>query len=186
MTGKIVMVIGPSGVGKGTVVRELRARYPEIWFSISATTRAPRPGETNGVDYYYLTDDEFTELEESGGMLETAEVFGMNRYGTIAAPVDQAVADGKIALLEIDLDGARQVKAARPDAFGVFIAPPSFEELSRRLVGRGTEDPAAIAARLETARNELLAIDEFDAYVVNDSVESAARQLAELIGLPPR
>lgn len=186
MSGKLVIVVGPSGVGKGTIVRELRSRYPEIWFSISATTRLPRPGELDGVHYHFITDEEFLALEQSGGMLETAEVFGLNRYGTMAAPVDAAVERGEIALLEIDLDGARQVKAARPDALGIFIAPPSFDELARRLTGRATETPEAIAARLETARTELCAIDEFDAVVVNDSVDTAVQKLAEIIGLPSR
>ncbi|MDN5557900.1 MAG: guanylate kinase [Ruaniaceae bacterium] len=186
MTGRLVVIAGPSGVGKGTVVRRLRMLYPELWLSISATTRAPRPGERDGVEYHFISDEEFLLLERSGGMLETAEVFGLNRYGTMAAPVDEAVARGNIALLEIDLDGARQVKARRPEALTVFIAPPGFDELVRRLEGRGTETPESVAARLATAREELLAIDEFDAVVVNDSVEAAARELAEIIGLPSR
>ena len=186
MTGRLVVIVGPSGVGKGTVVRRLRSLYPEIWFSVLATTRAPRPGETHGVEYLFISEEEFLNLDTSGGMLETAEVFGLNQYGTIAAPVDEAVARGDIALLEIDIDGARQVKARRPEAFTVFIAPPSFEELARRLQSRGTETPEVVATRLATAREELLAIDEFDAVVVNDSVERAARELAEIIGLPPR
>lgn len=186
MTGQIVVIVGPSGVGKGTVVRELRSHYPEIWFSVSATTRSPRPGETDGVEYHFITDDEFTRLEDEGGMLETAEVFGLNRYGTMAGPVDDAVARGLVALLEIDLDGARQVKLRRPEALSVFIAPPSFNELARRLESRGTENEDALTARLTTAREELRAIGEFDAVVVNHSVEQAARELADIIGLAPR
>lgn len=189
MTGprrNLVVVAGPSGVGKGTVVRALRERHPEIWYSVSATTRSPRPGEEHGREYFFLTPEEFTALERGGGMLETAKVFGLNRYGTPAAPVERALAEGKVVLLEVDLDGARQIRAKRPDAYMVFIAPPSFEELARRLTGRGTETTAERERRLATAREELAAAREFDAVVTNDTVERAAGELAELLGLAPR
>lgn len=182
----LFVISGPSGVGKGTVIRALRQAYPGLWLSVSATTRAPRPGEVDGVHYHFISHDDFAGLIERGEMLEWAEVFGMNRYGTMRAPVDDALARGDVAILELDLEGARQVKAAREDARTIFIAPPSFEELARRLEGRGTETDEARAARLSTARTELAAADEFDDIVVNDSVDRAARELAKAMGLPAR
>ncbi len=179
----LAVVVGPSGVGKGTVIRELLARHPEVWLSISATTRAPRPGEVDGVHYTFVSDPEFDDLVASGGMLEWAEVFGMNRYGTPRAPVEEHLAGGSDVLLELDLAGARQVRHTAPDALQVFIAPPSFAELEERLRGRGTETSEARERRLATAREELAAVDEFDLVIVNTDVSDAAHELAVVMGL---
>ncbi|HHW84524.1 MAG TPA: guanylate kinase [Actinomycetales bacterium] len=179
----LAVVVGPSGVGKGTVIRELLARHPEVWLSISATTRAPRPGEVDGVHYTFVSDPEFDDLVASGGMLEWAEVFGMNRYGTPRAPVEEHLAGGSDVLLELDLAGARQVRHTAPDALQVFIAPPSFAELEERLRGRGTETSEARERRLATAREELAAVDEFDLVIVNADVSDAAHELAVVMGL---
>lgn len=179
----LVVVVGPSGVGKGTVIRELLAAHPEVWLSVSATTRAPRPGEVDGVHYTFVSDHEFDDLVASGGMLEWAEVFGMNRYGTPRNPVQEHLARGEDVLLEVDLAGARQVRETAPDAIQVFIAPPSFAELEGRLRGRATESDEARARRLATAHEELAAVDEFDLVIVNSDVSDAARQLAAVMGL---
>lgn len=180
---QLVVVAGPSGVGKDTVIRELFARHPEVWLSVSATTRQPRAGEKHGEHYYFVSDAEFDELVANGGMLEWAEVFGHARYGTPRAPVVEHLQTGHPVLLEIDLAGARQVRASEPSAHLVFIAPPTFEELERRLAGRGTEDAASLARRLAAARTELAAQHEFDQVIVNDDVPNCARALAAALGL---
>jgi guanylate kinase len=173
---------GPSGVGKSTVVAQVVATHPEVWLSVSATTRRPRPGETHGENYHFVDHAEFARLVESEALLEYAEFAG-NFYGTPRGPVLERLAAGVPVLLEIELQGARQVRASMPEAMLVFLAPPSWDELVRRLVGRGTESAEVIARRLETARVELAAETEFDATVVNASVESAASDLVELMHL---
>jgi len=170
-------------VGKGTVVTELRRRYPDLFVSISATTRKPRPGEIDGVHYHFVSEEEFDSLVASGQMLEWALVHGVHRYGTPRGPVQHQLDAGRPALLEIDLAGARQVRRAMPQARLVFLAPPSWDELVRRLAGRDTEDPEEQERRLVTARTELAAADEFDHVVVNDTVASATDELARLMGL---
>ena len=176
-----MVLSGPSGVGKSTVLSHLRAVHPEIWLSVSATTRPPRPGETDGVQYFFTAPDDFEKLRESGELLEWAEFAG-NRYGTPRRPVLDRLADGAPALLEIELQGARQVRAAMPEALQVFLAPPSWEELVRRLTGRGTEPPEVIERRLAAARVELAAESEFDLTLVNTSVEDVALELLKLMG----
>ncbi len=183
---RLTVLAGPTAVGKGTVSADIRARYPEVWLSVSATTRAPRPGEVDGVHYHFVTDDEFDRMVADGQLLEWAVVHGRNRYGTPRAPVEARLAKGEPALLEIDLQGARQVRASMPDARFVFLAPPSFEELERRLVGRGTEGPEERARRLATARIELAAEAEFDHVIVNDDVARATDELIATMGLPTR
>lgn len=181
---RLTVLAGPTAVGKGTVSADLRARYPQVWLSVSATTRSPRPGEVDGVHYHFVTPEEFDALEASGEMLETAVVHGRNRYGTPRRPVEERLAAGMPALLEIDLQGARRVRETMPDAQFVFLAPPSFEELERRLVGRGTEDAEERERRLATARVELAAEPEFDHVIVNDDVHRATDELVSLMGLP--
>jgi guanylate kinase len=173
---------GPSGVGKSTVVQHLRAQRPDVWLSVSATTRRPRPGETHGVEYFFVDHAEFADLVSRGELLEYAEFAG-NFYGTPRGPVVERLEAGTPVLLEIELQGARQVRASMPEALLVFLLPPSWDELVRRLVGRGTEPAEVIARRLETARVELAAESEFDATVVNASVEEAAAALVDLMGL---
>lgn len=180
---RLSVLVGPSGVGKGTVVAYLRQLYPQIALSISATTRRPRPGEEHGVNYYFLTEEEFDNLLSNNGLLEWAQVFGGKRYGTPRDAVEKFLSEGRPVLLEIDIAGARQVRQAMPDAQLIFLAPPSWEELERRLTGRGTETPEQVDARLATARVELNAQDECDAIVINDDVERAALELATLMGL---
>ncbi len=181
----LTVLAGPTAVGKGTVSTYIRDNYPEVWLSVSATTRPPRPGEQEGVHYFFKSPEEFDRLVEEGAFLEWAVVHGKNRYGTLRASVEDAIANGKAVLLEIDLQGARQVKAAMPEARFVFLAPPSWEEMVRRLVGRGTESPEEQQARLETAKIELAAEPEFDFTVVNDDVRRAADELVSLMGLTP-
>jgi guanylate kinase len=164
------------------VVSHLRATRPDVWLSVSATTRRPRPGETHGVEYFFVDHAEFARMVEQGELLEYAEFAG-NFYGTPRGPVLERLAAGTPVLLEIELQGARQVRASMPEAFLVFLAPPSWDELVRRLVGRGTEPAEVIARRLETARVELAAESEFDARVVNTTVEGAVEQLVDLMGL---
>jgi guanylate kinase len=176
----LTVLSGPSGVGKGTVVARVRELYPHIWVSVSCTTRSPRPGEQDGVEYWFVTPEEFRARAERGELLEWAEFAG-NLYGTPREAVRQRLADGERALLEIELQGARQVRAALPEAYLVFLAPPSWEELQRRLIGRGTELTAAVRARLDRAKQEMAAEDEFDAVVVNDDVDRAAAELVRLI-----
>ena len=179
----LVVLSGPSGVGKSTVVKALRAEHPEVWLSVSATTRFPRPGETHGVHYRFVTREEFAELVESGGLLEWAEFAG-NLYGTPRQPVLDHLAAGRPVLLEIDLQGARQVRALMPGAKLVFLAPPSWDELVRRLTGRGTEDAAVVEKRLAVARDELAAEPEFDVTLVNTSVPEVVGQLVALAVAP--
>jgi guanylate kinase len=177
---RLTVLSGPSGVGKGTVVARVRALYPHVWVSVSATTRAIRPGETDGVEYHFVDRAEFARMAEHGELLEWAEYAG-NLYGTPRLPVEQRLAAGIPALLEIELQGARQVRESFADAFLVFLTPPSWQELERRLTGRGTEELGDVATRLERARIELAAEDEFDAVVVNDDIGRAAAQLVALI-----
>ena len=177
------MLAGPTAVGKGTVSADVRARYPEVWLSVSATTRAPRPGEVHGVHYLFVSPEEFDRMVAAGEMLEWAVVHGRNRYGTPRGPVEEHLAAGVPTLLEIDLQGARQVRDSMPDALFVFLAPPSFDELVRRLVGRGTEDAEERERRLATARVELAAEPEFDVTIVNDDVTRATDELARILGV---
>ncbi len=183
MIGDVTVISGPTAVGKGTLVAALRARHPELWVSVSATTRPARPGEVDGVHYLFVTEEDFDALIAHEGLLEWARVHGVHRYGTPAAPVRAAVAAGRRVILEIDLQGARQVRERLPEARFVFLAPPSWDELSQRLVGRGTETPAQREQRLETARTELAAQAEFDHVVVNDDLGQAVDELVDLLGL---
>lgn len=177
---RLTVLSGPSGVGKGTVVGRVRELYPHIWVSVSCTTRAPRPGELDGVEYRFLTREQFQAMIERGELLEYDEHFG-NIYGTPRAPVLEHLAAGVPTLLEIELHGARQVRAAMPETYLVFLAPPSWDELQRRLIGRGTEVTAAVQARLDRAKLEMAAEGEFDAVVVNDDIDRAAAELVRLI-----
>src|SRR5664279_1860593 len=177
---RLAVLSGPSGVGKGTVVAKIRKLYPHIWVSVSCTTRAPRPGERDGVEYRFITREQFDRMVRAGELLEHAEFAG-NLYGTPRAPVLERLAAGTPALLEIELHGARQVRASLPQAYLVFLAPPSWAELERRINRRGTEPADVIAARLARAKVELAAEKEFDAVVVNDDVGRAAAQLVGLI-----
>jgi guanylate kinase len=179
----LTVVSGPTAVGKGTVVSRLSTDHPEIFVSVSATTRPPRPGEVDGVHYLFVGEEEFDELVATDALLEWAVVHGRHRYGTPRAPVLAALAAGRPALLEIDLQGARQVKLSWPQAQFVFLAPPSWEELVRRLVGRGTETEEQRDRRLQTARAELAAQAEFDHVVVNGEVGQAVRDLVALVRL---
>ncbi|HET7531794.1 MAG TPA: guanylate kinase [Nocardioidaceae bacterium] len=175
------MLAGPTAVGKGTVAADIRKNHPEVWISVSATTRKPRPGEVHGRHYWFVTEAEFDELVATGQLLEWAVVHKGARYGTPRRPVEEALAAGRPALLEIDLQGARQVRESMPEALFVFLAPPSWEELVRRLVGRGTETPEERERRLATAREELAAEAEFDVTVVNTEVHAASEELVALI-----
>lgn len=175
------MLAGPTAVGKGTIAAEVRRTHPEVWLSVSVTTRPPRPGEEHGVHYLFVSDAEFDALIAEDQLLEWAEVHGHARYGTPRGPVEEALAAGRPALLEIDLQGARQVRRHMPEARLVFLAPPSWEELVRRLVGRGTETPEQRERRLETAREELAAEAEFDVTIVNEDVGAAAAALVDLM-----
>jgi guanylate kinase len=177
---RLTVLSGPSGVGKSTVVAHMRKEHPEVWLSVSATTRKPRPGERHGVHYFFVTDDEMDKLIANGELLEWAEFAG-NRYGTPRAAVLERLEAGEPVLLEIDLQGARQVRESMADAQLVFLAPPSWEELVRRLTGRGTEPPEVIERRLDAAKVELAAEPEFDVTLVNTSVEDVARELLALM-----
>jgi guanylate kinase len=181
---RLVVLAGPTAVGKGTVSQHIRTHYPDVLLSISATTRPPRPGEVDGQHYYFVSDAEFDRMIADHEFLEWATVHNAYRYGTPRPPIERALAAGRSVLLEIDLQGARAVRAAMPEALLVFLLPPSWEELVRRLVGRGTEGPAEQARRLETARLELQAQDEFDVKVVNRDVGQAAHEVVELLAVP--
>ncbi len=180
MAARVFVITGPSGVGKGTLIRSLLDRHPEVELAISATTRPPRAGETDGVHYHFLDPAEFDRLVAAGEFVEHAEYAG-NRYGTLRRELDDRTAAGTPVVLEIDLQGARQVRAALPEAVQVFIAPPSFPELRARLVGRGTDDPQQIDARLELARRELEAESEFHHVIVNDRLEAAVAELLDVL-----
>jgi guanylate kinase len=180
---RLTVLAGPTAVGKGTVAADIRAHHPEVWISVSATTRRPRPGEEDGVHYWFVSDDEFDRMVAEDALLEWAVVHNSARYGTPRGPVEEVLASGRPAMLEIDLQGARQVRATMPEALFVFLAPPSWEELVRRLVGRGTETEEQRARRLETARLELAAADEFDATIINHEVHASAEELVALMTL---
>jgi guanylate kinase len=180
--GRVVVLSGPSAVGKSTVVRCLREQLADLYFSVSATTRAPRPGEVDGVDYHFVSPDEFQQLIDRGALLEWAEIHrGLHRSGTLAQPVREAMAAGRPVLIEVDLAGARSVKSALPEALSVFLAPPSWAALEARLAGRGTETPEVMARRLATARAELAAQRDFDVVVVNRQLETACEELVSLL-----
>ncbi|MFV0137123.1 guanylate kinase [Streptomyces sp. HMX87] len=177
---RLTVLSGPSGVGKSTVVAHMRKEHPEVWLSVSATTRKPRPGEQHGVHYFFVTDEEMDKLIANGELLEWAEFAG-NRYGTPRAAVLERLEAGEPVLLEIDLQGARQVRESMPEAQLVFLAPPSWEELVRRLTGRGTEPPEVIERRLAAAKTELAAEPEFHTTLTNTSVEDVAREVLALM-----
>lgn len=181
MTARLFVLAGPTAVGKGTVAAAMREQHPEMYLSVSATTRSPRPGEVDGVHYHFVDDATFDRLVEEGQMLEWAFVHGVHRYGTPRGPVQEALDAGRPALLEIDLQGARQVRETMPEAVFVFLKPPSWEELVRRLVGRGTEGEEERERRLATAREELAAEAEFDVTIVNREVHAAVEELVALM-----
>ncbi|EGD56076.1 guanylate kinase [Gordonia neofelifaecis] len=184
--GRLVVLVGPSAVGKSTVVARLRELVPDLWFSVSATTREPRPGEVDGHDYHFVSREKFDSMIERAELLEWADIHGgLQRSGTPAAPVRAALDAGSPVLLEVDLVGSRNVREAMPEAVSVFLAPPSWDVLVERLTGRGTESREAIDRRLETARTEMAARDEFEHVVVNDDVDAAAQQLVNLLVGPP-
>jgi len=174
------VVTGPSGVGKGTLIRGLLERMPELGLSVSATTRGPRPGEQDGVDYHFLTPEQFQVRVEAGDFVEHADYSG-NRYGTLRSELERRLADGNGVVLEIEVQGARQVRGAMPEAIAVFIAPPSRDALRARLVGRGTDSSEQVDARLKTAEQELEAQPEFAHVVVNDRLEDATDELVEIV-----
>lgn len=178
---RLTVLAGPTAVGKGTVSADLRERYPDIALSVSATTRPPRPGEKDGVHYHFLRAEEFAELVADGEFLEHALVHGRYHYGTLRGPVERLLARGTHVILEIDLQGARQVREVMPEARLVFLAPPSWEELVRRLIGRGTEDAEERERRLATAKIELAAEKEFDHTIVNDEVHRATDELVRIM-----
>lgn len=181
MPARLTVLSGPSGVGKGTVVARLRELVPQVWVSVSCTTRAPRPGERDGVDYRFVDHALFEQMIADDALLEHAQFSG-NRYGTPRAPVLKHLAAGDPTLLEIELDGARQVRASMPDARFVFLEPPSARELVQRLSGRATESAEDVARRLERAEIEMAAAAEFDSRVVNRDVDTAAAEIAALVG----
>lgn len=177
----LFVLAGPTAVGKGTVSAYIRDHYPQVWLSVSTTTRRPRPGEVEGRHYHFVTQDRFDEMARRAEFLEYAVVHGRASYGTPRGPMQDAIAAGRLPLLEIDLQGARQVREQLPEAHFVFLTPPSWEELVRRLVGRGTETTSERERRLDTARLELAAADEFDTVIVNDDVQRAAGELVHLM-----
>ncbi len=182
---RLVVLAGPTAVGKGTISAYIRRHFPQVWLSVSMTTRPKRPGEVDGVHYHFVAPQEFQRLIDAGEFLEYAVVHGRANYGTPRGPVERALASGRPALLEIDLQGARQVRQTMPEALFVFLEPPSWDELVRRLVGRGTEDADEQAVRLETARRELAAASEFDVVITNDDVRRASEELVSLMSSRP-
>lgn len=176
----LVVLAGPSGVGKSTVIKEALVELPETWLSVSATTRTPRPGEVNGREYFFVSHEQFDQMILEGELLEWAEYAG-NRYGTPKSPVHERIANNIPVLLEIEVQGARQVRESDPDAILVFLAPPDWESLEKRLIGRGTEADHVVQARLELAKTELAAQSEFDHVVVNDDVMRAAEELVSYL-----
>jgi guanylate kinase len=180
--GRLTVLTGPSGVGKGTLVRRLLERHPQIWLSVSATTRSPRAGEQEGSSYFFLSREAFEQRVAAGGLLEWAEFAG-NLYGTPRQPVEQQLQAGRPVLLEIELEGARQVRRSFPSGFQVFVEPPSYAELERRIRGRGTDSEEAIRRRLQRARVELEAAAEFDARLLNGDLDAAVRELEQLMQL---
>lgn len=181
MATRLTVIAGPTAVGKGTVIRRILEEHPEIHLSVSATTRDPRPGEIDGISYHFLSEAEFDARVAAGDMLESAIVHGKHRYGTLREPVVAALNANQQLILEIDIQGARQVKKSLPDANLIFIAPPSWDELVRRLNGRGTESLEEQGRRLETARQELAAQSEFDHVVINESVAECAAEVVNLM-----
>ncbi|WBU38652.1 guanylate kinase [Homoserinibacter sp. YIM 151385] len=181
---RLVVLAGPTAVGKGTVSQHIRDHHPDVLLSVSATTRPPRPGEVDGKHYYFVSDEEFDRMIRDGEFLEWATVHNSSRYGTPRPPIDEAIAAGRSVLLEIDLQGARSVREAMPEALLLFLLPPSWGELVRRLIGRGTESSEEQARRLETAKVELSAQDEFDVKIVNRDVGQAAAEVVELLDVP--
>lgn len=177
----VVVLAGPTAVGKGTLVRALRERNPQVWFSISATTREPRPGEVDGIDYFFVSDAEFDRMVKHEELLEWAVVHKVHRYGTPRGPVDEHLGAGVPVIIEIDLQGARQLRNSIPEARFVFVMPPTWEELQRRLEERGTEDAKERERRLATARNELAAADEFEIHIENDDLDTAVEQLERVV-----
>jgi guanylate kinase len=177
---RVFVITGPSGVGKGTLIRGLRASVPQLELTVSATTRRPRPGERDGIDYHFLTPEQFQAHVQAGDFLEYADYSG-HRYGTLRSEVDRRVAAGTPVVLEIEVQGARQVRQAMPEAVAVFIAPPSMEALRTRLIGRGTDSPEQVRARLQTAERELEAAREFRQRVVNDRLEEAIDALVGIV-----
>jgi guanylate kinase len=182
---RLTVLAGPTAVGKGSVAADIRKNHPEVWISVSVTTRKPRPGEVHGRHYWFVSDEEFDALVADEELLEWAVVHKAARYGTPRLPVEDALAQGRPALLEIDLQGARQVRTTMPEALFVFLKPPSWEELVRRLVGRGTEDEEERARRLQTALEELTAEPEFDVAIVNTEIHRASEELVALMVNPP-
>lgn len=177
---KVFVITGPSGVGKGTLIRGLREHVPELELSVSATTRRPRPGERDGIEYHFLTDPEFDRLLAQGAFVEHASYSG-HRYGTLRSELEERLQRGIPVVLEIEVQGARQVRQTLPDAVTVFIAPPSQDALRARLIGRGTDATGDVQERLRTAARELQSSDEFDHVVVNDRLEDATEQLAAIV-----
>ncbi len=175
------MLAGPTAVGKGTVAADIRKHHPDVWISISATTRRARPGEVEGEQYRFVGEADFDAMVDAGELLEWAVVHETARYGTPRRPVEEALDEGRLALLEIDLQGARQVRRSMPEALFVFLTPPSWDELVRRLLGRGTESEEERARRLQTAVRELAAQQEFDRTLVNADVHATAEQLVDLM-----
>jgi guanylate kinase len=179
-TGRLFVITGPSGVGKGTLIRRLLDRAPDLELSVSATTRAPRPGERDGVDYHFIAEEEFDRLAREGRLLEHATYSG-HRYGTPRSEVEPRLAAGRSVVLEIEVQGARQVREAMPEAVQVFIAPPTPDALRARLQGRGTDRPEEIERRLEVAEDELAARSEFGHVIVNDDLDRATQELVGLV-----
>jgi guanylate kinase len=178
--GHVFVITGPSGVGKGTLIRGLLERVPGLELSVSATTRPPRPGERDGIDYHFLSDEEFDRRVANGEFVEHASYSG-HQYGTLRSELERRMAEAAGVVLEIEVQGARQIRAAMPEAVQVFIAPPSVEALRARLVGRGTDAPADVEARLATALGELKAEKQFEYVVVNDRLEQATEELADIV-----